>query len=291
MQAGPGVAYDCGQSTIIARLQYGAITAKFHCRKAACEECAPIRRAQLRARGRQGEPNRFITLTSWVRPDQTPEEAYADLLDATQKTIRAARHEEEKPPERRWSIPGGYKNEKRRRQVERYAREDDAAGLTSIEIFRTVERTKRGWPHFHMVARCPYIPQEWLSWQMAKRIKSPVVDIRAIRNLQRQVAYMVAYVTKEEHRFGNSRRYSFTQKYKLPSDTEHVPLAPPGTRFINEDKPLHTFLNAWIEAGHKMWKAGPRWHGYGEWVNPDTGEICPHPPDATPWEPGDAWEA
>lgn len=285
------MAIECGSSTLIASTEFGAIAAKVHCRKAGCEECAPLLRAQLIAKACQGEPNRFITWTSMVRSDQTPVEAYRELIKAQQHTIRYARHRLKVPPEDRWKIPNGYKSAKRELQVIRYAREDDAAGLTSINYFRTTEATKRGWPHLHMVARCPYIPQEWLSWQMGKRLGSPVVDIRAIGDRFKRVAYIVNYITKDENRFGNSRRYSFSQKYKLPPKEPYIPIAPPGTRFFHEKKQLHQFLTLWHQQNHAIWRAGPRWHGYGVIVDSLTGEIWPRPPNAVPYEVGDACEA
>lgn len=284
------MAIECGMSTLIADTDFGAVAAKVHCRKAGCEECAPILRAQLVAMGCSGDPNRNIVLTSLVRSDMTPEEAYDELINAMQHTLRYARHRLKLPPEVRWKIPGGYKDAKRELQVIENAREDDAAGLTSINYFRTSERTKQDWPHIHMVARCPFIPQEWLSWQMGKRCKSPVVWINAIKDIPRQIGYIVSYITKDEHRFGKSRRYAFSQKYKLPPKKPYVPLAPPGTQFFHKAFSIQQYAKHWSKLGHEVWKAGRNHIGYGEMVDTATGEIWPRPPNAEPYEFGVAWD-
>lgn len=284
------MAYDCGLSTIIAETEYGAVAAKFHCRKAKCEFCAELRRKQLVARGCTGEPNRMITLTSWHDPDKTPEEAYPDLIKAMQDTIRYARHRLNVSPEVRWKIPGGYKVLENELKAIRYAKQDDAAGLRTIEFFRVAERDESGWPHLHILARCPHIPQEWLSWQLAKRLKSPIVDIRAVRNRERQVRYCVSYATKEEHRFGNNRRYSFSQKYKLPPKVPYVPIVPPGTRIIHHQRSLHQVLYRWYSDHREVWTDNRRWHGWGDLIDAETGEIWDRPPNTTPYDFGVAFD-
>lgn len=284
------MAYDCELTTIIAETEYGAVASKFHCEKAACEFCAPIRRARLRARGREGKPNRVIVWTLRHLGDQTPEEACVILKKEMQLEIRAIHHELKKPPEVRWNIPSGYKDLARKAQVVRYAREDDAAGLTNIQYFWTTERHADGYPHIHMVARCPYIPWEWLQWQKTKRLNSPIVWIEKIRDVAKQVAYIVSYVTKEEHRFGNSRRYAFSQKYKLPPEVEYVPIVPPGTRFVQHNRSLHQVLHRWYRDNREVWTDGRRWHGWGDLINTETGEIWPRPPKTTPYDFGVAFD-
>lgn len=284
------MAYDCGISTTIGLCYYGAIAAKYHCGKAACEECAPWRRAQLRARGREGKPNREIVFTLRHLGDQTPEEACITLKKEMQLEIRAIHHELKKPPEDRWQIPGGYKDEKRAKRVMQNAREDDAAGLTDFQYFWTTERHKDGYPHIHMVARCPYIPWEWLQWQKTKRLNSPIVWIKAIRDVAQRVAYIVSYITKEEHRFGKSRRYAFSQKYKLTPDTPYNGIAPPGTFWTIKARSVHEIIRRWYNEGREVWTDGRRWFGWGDLVHPKTGEIWPRPAETTPYEFGVAWD-
>jgi len=62
---------------------------------------------------------------------------------------------------------------------------------------RVVEFTKAGRPHYHVIMRGPYLPQYVLSgwWQVIHR--SPVVDVRAIRQRAGAASYLAKYLGKD----------------------------------------------------------------------------------------------
>jgi hypothetical protein len=87
----------------------------------------------------------------------------------------------------------------------------------SIEYLAVFEETKKGWPHLHVLARCEYLPQAWLSERADQYIKSPIVDIRAVRNATHAAAYVAKYISKGPGRFEGCKRYWRTRHYQLHS--------------------------------------------------------------------------
>jgi len=65
-----------------------------------------------------------------------------------------------------------------------------------IEYLAVWEVTKAGWPHLHVVARGPYIPQRWLSHHWQQLTGAPIVDIRAVRGSRDAARYVAKYLTK-----------------------------------------------------------------------------------------------
>jgi hypothetical protein len=135
----------------------------------------------LKALAASGEPDMFITLT--VNPDQgeSPEERARMLVEAWRKARRAA--------------------------IRRYQLD----GLPFLAVF---EKTKRGEPHLHILARSSYIPQKWLSDFMAAEINSPIVDIRRIKGQKQAVNYVTKYVGKAPFHFDGVKRYWRSQDYE-----------------------------------------------------------------------------
>ena len=72
---------------------------------------------------------------------------------------------------------------------------------------KKLKATKRGWPHIHIVARCEWLSQKWLSAQMKKLADSPVVDVRRVHNKSKITAYISKYISKNPHRFTGVKRY------------------------------------------------------------------------------------
>ena len=153
------------------------------CKCWTCDECRPGRTKRLVEEAKSGAPTLFITLTSKRRQGLTPSEA-AVLLSAA------------------WT--------KVRREL---LRERGKGSLAFLAVF---EATKRGWPHLHIVARCKYIDQKWLSRRMAALHDSPVVDVRKIHGVRKVAAYVSKYVGKNPHRFDGVKRYWRSRDYLTP---------------------------------------------------------------------------
>ncbi len=132
---------------------------------------------------KSGNPNLFITLTSRRRPGGSPVAAARALVVAWRRV--------------------------RREYIKTH-------GKGSLPVLTVFEATKHGWPHLHIVARCKWIDQAWLSKRMGALIGSPIVDVRRIKGLRQVAAYVSKYVGKNPHRFAGTKRYFASYDFKLP---------------------------------------------------------------------------
>ena len=156
-----------------------------------CEECRPLRTWRLLTEARAGKPDLFITLTWRWRASVSPDQA-AVLLAHAWRSARAA-----------------------------YLREFGPKSLPFLAVF---ERTKKGQPHIHIVARCKWLDHEWLSKKMGKLIRSPNVWIERIHHKSKVAAYVTKYIGKNPERFVGVKRYWRSMDYLLPPDPEDEPL-------------------------------------------------------------------
>ena len=163
------------------------------CRCWTCDHCQPIRKALLIEEAMAGHPNMFLTLTSKPKPSQTPEAAARNLVKAW-RTVR-------------------------RRAIKKYH-------YKRLPFMAVFEATKKGQPHLHILARCKWLDQAWLSDQMRQLINSPIVDVRRVDNPDRAVRYVAKYIGKEPHHFGTTKRYWRSHDYLLPSPDEEDPPPP-----------------------------------------------------------------
>lgn len=161
------------------------------CRCWSCDECRPIRAARLVHEAKAGKPNMFITLTTKRTPTGCPHAAARDLAHAWRKVRRE------------------------------YIAKHGKGSLAFLVVF---EATKRGWPHLHMVARCKWIGQKWLSKRMKELIGAPHVDVRRIKGLNKVAEYVTKYIGKNPHRFEGTKRYWRSQDYLFPpADSDETP--------------------------------------------------------------------
>lgn len=139
-----------------------------------------MRRALLAKDAGRGHPNRFITLTSHRKQGVYPVDAARQLVDAWRRARRIMMKE---------------------------------FGWKTLPFFAFIEKTKLGWPHLHILARCGYINQKYLSALMNRLIGSPVVHITRIKGVKHAVRYVTKYVTKATVRFGTLKRYWRSKDY------------------------------------------------------------------------------
>lgn len=170
----------CSEKSIVQRSPKEITIAPLRCRCWHCDDCRPLRTQRLIHEARSGKPTIFITLTSRNRPGHSPHAAARALVTA-------------------W----------RRVRLE-YIK---AHGQGSLPFLAVFEATKKGWPHLHIVARCKWLDQRWLSRRMAGLIGSPVVDVRAIDGVRKIAAYVSKYIGKNPHRFKGVKRYWRSQDY------------------------------------------------------------------------------
>lgn len=82
-----------------------------------------------------------------------------------------------------------------------------------FEFFRILEITKKGWPHYHLIARSPYIPQAELSNLWAELVGAPIVDVRKIDRTASAYWYVVKYLAKQRYIPWTDRRAAWTRKF------------------------------------------------------------------------------
>lgn len=174
------------------------------CRCWTCQHCAPNRKARLRHEGRAGSPNIFITLTSPYDPQGSPDQAARDLAHAW-RTVRA-----------------------------QYLRRHGKNSLPFLAVF---EKTKKGWPHIHIIGRCSWLDQAWLSNKMHALIGAPIVDVRRVTDRGKVVKYITKYLSKDPHRFSTVKRYWKSRDYVAPTPHEDTPTDPnaPAWTIVRED--------------------------------------------------------
>lgn len=148
------------------------------CRSWGCDYCRPERANALKRLARNGKPNTFITLTVNPRFLGSSAERAAALAAAWRTIVAKAK--------RRYS----YKK---------------------LEYLCVFEATKAGEPHLHILARCKWLDQRWLSAQMALLMRAPICDIRRVKSLRHIARYVAKYIGKDPQRFATCKRYWTTQ--------------------------------------------------------------------------------
>jgi hypothetical protein len=232
-------ALRCHFSTFVGRNASTIRLIPWRCRLWRCSRCAPTLRRRLRNLARRGHPTTFVTLTVNPHSVDSPEHAHAAMLRAWHALRQAIR--------RRWP---------NRR----------------LEYLVVWERTKRGYPHMHILARAPWIPQRWLSARWAEYLNSPIVDIRAVRSDAEAAAYVTKYVAKQPARWGRSHCYSRSRNWDLenPPTARRAPTAP-AARWTLNPYSIYLLYDALTSAGWTAtaWSAAP---------TPSATLTAPHPP-------------
>lgn len=139
-----------------------------------CEVCGPMRQKQLQFKGREGKPNKFLTLTVRAGNDDDQAAQARSLVQA-------------------W------------RTIRRRARKEFHTGR--IEFLAVFENTQFGAPHLHILCRMQFVPQAWISRQMRALLDSPICDIRRVRSRKQAAWYVSKYVSKAPTRWKGCKRY------------------------------------------------------------------------------------
>lgn len=164
----------CNEQSVVKREPHRAIVAPLRCKRWQCEFCRPMRKRWLRRDVRKGHPIRFLTLTIRAGSQETPDHAARALALQWRNMWRAIKR----------MFPG-----------------------KDVAFLCVFERTKKGWPHLHIVLRTPYIEQQWFKKRMQEALDSPVVDIRKIGDIRKAANYVAKYVAKSTAHFQGVKRY------------------------------------------------------------------------------------
>jgi len=126
-----------------------------------CRYCADRKIKQLAVKTMLAAPNRLLTLT--VDPS-----LYASPREAWENT---------------------------RRQVPILARRLRKKFL-ECEYMRVTEVTQRGWPHYHLLVRSPYLPHSVVKGYWSEQTGARIVDLRQVTKTFSAYMYLVKYLSK-----------------------------------------------------------------------------------------------
>lgn len=204
------------------------------CNRWSCEHCATKRRNQLIGQAVSGEPNKILTLT--VNPSWG-----TSALDRRDMLHRA------------WKL-----------LVKRILRKYRFGILPYMAI---IEKTKKGEPHLHILLRCPFISQSWISDQMRELNGAPIVWIEQVHSTRKAINYVSKYIGKAPAQFGNRKRYWVSRGWEVnaPTVPERERFNPITTRVVREPwtqtltrYPFQGFKHEIVEDGWHRFTAVPR---------------------------------
>jgi hypothetical protein len=119
-----------------------------------------------------------------------------------------------------------------------------------LEFLAVFEETLKGEPHLHIVARAPYIPQRWLSEQMAELIQAPIVDIRKVNSAVGAARYVAKYVAKGPRAFGSLKRYWQSPGYDAAGTKKKREMKEDAHTWQIYQQPLWSIAEMWAQLGH-----------------------------------------
>ncbi|MCH7687825.1 MAG: hypothetical protein IH899_14270, partial [Planctomycetes bacterium] len=164
------------------------VVIQIRCKRWTCPHCGQRKMTHFAHEVSRAKPNRLITLTIATRLYTHPREAYDKTRRALPKLTTQLRK---------------------------------AHG--EFEYFRVLEATKKGWPHYHLVTRCPYISQSELSHRWNKLTGAPIVDVRQIKKAAHVYRYVMKYLGKQLSVPWTDRRVSWTRNFFVADDFEKGP--------------------------------------------------------------------
>jgi len=148
------------------------------CKRWRCRFCGPQKVRKLAAITRDAAPTTLITLTVNPKCHHSPHDAWRMVQPKIARLVAKIR-----------------RNQK------------------EFEYLRVLEATKKGWPHWHFVARTGWIEQRWLSNEWDALTGARIVDIRRIKQQSEVYWYVVKYLAKQTHIRWTDRRVTITKKF------------------------------------------------------------------------------
>lgn len=148
------------------------------CKRWGCRYCGTAKAKELGRKVKTAKPTKLITLTVNPARHESPRKAYESTTKQLPLLARVIRQSHEE-----------------------------------FEYLRVLEVTKKGWPHFHLVARCPFIKQSYISNAWATLTGAPIVDIRQIKRQQDVAQYVMKYLCKQTYIPWTNRRVSWTRNF------------------------------------------------------------------------------
>lgn len=132
------------------------------CKCWTCPHCCKINARNLEDKLAQGKPSTFITLTCRPSADETPKEAHDRCRPKIARMFAQLRAE-----------------------------------FGTIEFACILETHKNGFPHWHILARAPYLPHGRIKELWQRMTGNSIVAIEKIRHHRSMGKYLVKYCGKE----------------------------------------------------------------------------------------------
>lgn len=154
------------------------VVIQIRCKRWGCRHCGERKINHYAHKVASANPNRFITLTVANRLYESPREAYDKTRRALpQLTVKTRRK------------------------------------FGEFEYFRVLETTKKGWPHYHLVARSKYIPHQFIKGAWFNLTGASIVDVRQIKKNEHIYRYVMKYLAKQSYVPWTDRRISWTRNF------------------------------------------------------------------------------
>lgn len=220
---GPQTGMYCSQASLVKTAENYSAAKVLKCRSWQCDICRPDRARQLIAQAIKGKANKFITLTVSDATAPEPVERCQKLVACWRRLRAEIAANLSLRPDLRWLDPASIAGRAVAPLLRKAMRDKTTMRRHSVEFLAVVEAQKNGNPHLHIMARCPYVPQSWLSARTAALIAAPVVDIRDVKETRKLANYVAKYCGKDPQRFGTCKRYWSSTRWQLSPKAEKLP--------------------------------------------------------------------
>lgn len=220
----------CRETSIVATSHFGQVGAPVKCKRWGCPNCTEWRSRCLMARGMEGKPNRFITLTCRHQPGDD-KVAIARRLSAAWRTIVL-----------RW------------RRLKEYHK---------CEYMAVFEPHADGYPHMHILWKGHWIDQKWLSEQGQELLNSPVQHVFRIKDARSAVAYVTKYFSKAPEKFGKLKRYWTSKNWPKLRHIDAQRAFHRGFPIDLVNRKIDNIIAEWTRYGKTVWERPPDISGWG----------------------------
>lgn len=177
----------CSEAVKVNRNHTGGQVVLLKCKRWSCPLCHGDNRWRVIRAGRRGKPDKFVTLTCSSSQWETPDAAARAMVASFKTLIRRIREKYPTKP---------------------------------VEYLRVFEKTKKGWPHLHVLMRAPWIDQAWWSATWHEIYGAFIVDVRAVDNLQKALFYVTKYIGKELGKFEGVTRWFKSRGWCEPEERD-----------------------------------------------------------------------
>lgn len=195
----------CGEATLVNTNGHIGEISALRCKRWSCETCQPFNRQKVMQAAKEGNPNIFLTLTCDSKRYDTPEEAARDMKRGLVLL---------------------------RRQI---ARRFNVKNVPFIVVF---ERTKKGWPHMHLLMRGSYMHWKKLRGMWQSIVGAAQIDIRFIKRKEHVLHYVTKYIGKDLAAFKGCKRWWRSHNYS-EADADDEPLHLFGDQVFRVNVPYH----------------------------------------------------